>query len=135
MLVIHAGHTNMKMKLMIVDDHDEMRNAIRALIAAPGDVVVECGSGDEAVAALADFTPDCVTVDVGMAGLCPFKTMRAIRDKYPAARVVCVTGHDQPDYRRAALDAGASGYVAKNNLADLYLLVATKRLLTLRPKN
>ncbi len=123
----------MKMKLMIVDDHDGMRTNIRALIAAPGDTVLECGSGDEAVKAVADFKPDCVTVDVNMPGLCAFETMRAIRDAHPSARVVCVTSHDQPDYRRAAFDAGASGYVAKENLSDLYLLVATKRLLT-RPR-
>jgi DNA-binding NarL/FixJ family response regulator len=118
------------MKLMIVDDHDGMRTTIRALIAAPGDTVVECGSGDEAVKALGDFKPDCVTVDVNMPGLCAFQTMRTIRETYPGARVVCVTGHDQPDYRKAAFAAGAAGYVAKDNLSDLYLLVATKRLIT-----
>lgn len=120
----------MKMKLMIVDDHDGVRSSIRALIAAPGDTVVECGSGDEALQALNDFKPDCVTVDVSLPGRCAFETMRAIRDAHPAARVVCVTGHDQPDYRRRAFEAGASGYVARENLSDLYLLVATKRLLT-----
>jgi len=122
-----------KMKLMIVDDHAGMRTNIKALISAPGDTVVECGSGDEALKALAEFQPDCVTVDVNMPGLCAFKTMRAIHEAHPAARVVCVTSHDQPDYRLAAFEAGASGYVAKENLSDLYLLVATKRLLT-RPK-
>ncbi len=125
----------MNMKLMIIDDHEGMRNSIRALISAPGDTVVECASGDEALETLGtlnDFKPDCVTVDVNMPGLCAFKTMRAIRDAHPAARVVCVTSHDQPDYRRAALDAGASGYVAKDNLSDLYLLVATKRLTRMR---
>ena len=40
------------MKLMIIDDHDGMRSTIRALIAAPGDTVVECGSGDEAILAI-----------------------------------------------------------------------------------
>ncbi len=83
--------------------------------------------------AVANFKPDCVTVDVNMPGLCAFETMRAIRDAHPSARVVCVTSHDQPDYRRAAVDARASGYLAKENLSDLYLLVATKRLLT-RPR-
>lgn len=115
---------------MIVDDHDGMRSTIRQLIAAPGDNVVECVSGDEALQALVEFKPDCVTVDVSMPGLCAFKTMRAIREAHPAARVICVTSHDQPDYRRAAYDAGASGFVVKDNLSDLYLLVATKRLLS-----
>ncbi len=118
----------MAMKLMIIDDHGGMRTTIRKLIAAPGDSVVECGSGDEALKALGEFKPDCVTVDVSMPGLCAFKTMRLIRETHPATRVICVSSHDLPDYRRAALDAGASGYVVKDDLSDLYLLVATKRL-------
>jgi len=120
----------MTMKLMIIDDHDGMRSTIRQLISAPGDNVVECVSGDEALQQLANFKPDCVTVDVSLPGLCAFKTMRAIRETYPPARIICVTSHDQPDYRQAAFDAGASGFVVKDNLSDLYLLVATKRLLS-----
>jgi DNA-binding NarL/FixJ family response regulator len=117
------------MNLMIVDDHAGMRSTIRQLISSAGDQVVECGCGDEALQNLETFRPDCVTVDVSMPGMCAFKTMRTIRERYPSARVICVTSHDLPEYRRAAYDAGASGFVLKDSLADLYLLVATKRLL------
>jgi len=120
----------MGMKLMIVDDHEGMRNMIRQLIAAPGDTVLECNSADQAVEAVASFKPDCVTMDISMPGLCAFKATRGIRQAYPPARVVFVSSHDQPDYRRAAQEAGAVGYVMKENLSDLYLFVATKRLLT-----
>lgn len=115
---------------MIVDDHEGMRNMIRQLIAAPGDTVLECNSADQAVEAVASFKPDCVTMDISMPGLCAFKATRGIRQAYPPARVVFVSSHDQPDYRRAAQEAGAVGYVMKENLSDLYLFVATKRLLT-----
>ncbi len=117
------------MKLMIVDDHAGMRTTIRQLIAAPGDTVLECGSGDDALTAFNGFKADCVTVDVSMPGHCAFKTIRSIRNTHPGTRVICVTSHDLPDYRRAAYEAGASGFVLKDNLSDLYLLVATKRLL------
>jgi DNA-binding NarL/FixJ family response regulator len=120
----------MAMKLMIVDDHDGMRQMIRQLIAAPGDAVVECNSGDEAVQQAAEFKPDCVTMDISMPGLCAFEAVRGIRAAYPPSRVIFVTSHDQPGYRRAAQEAGAVGYVMKENLPELYLLVATKRLLT-----
>jgi DNA-binding NarL/FixJ family response regulator len=120
----------MAMKLMIVDDHEGMRSMIRQLIAAPGDAVVECGSGDEALRALGDFRPDCVTMDISMPGLCAFKAARSIREAHPSARVIFVSSHDQSDYRRAAQEVGAVGYVMKDNLSELYLLVATKRLLT-----
>lgn len=119
----------MAMKLMIVDDHDGMRNTIRHLIATTGDTVVECGSADEALQKLTEFKPDCVTMDVSMPGRCAFETMRTIRATHPDVRVVCVTSHDLPEYRRAAFDSGATGFVVKDNLTDLYLLVATKRLL------
>jgi two-component system response regulator DesR len=120
----------MSMKLMIVDDHGGMRTTIRHLIVAPGDQVLECASADEALSKLGDFKPDCVTMDISMPGECAFKAMRAIREAHPPVRMICVTSHDQPDYRRAALEAGATGFVLKDNLADLYLLVATKRLLS-----
>lgn len=120
----------MSMKLMIVDDHDGMRTTIRQLISSAGDQVIECASADEALLKLEDFKPDCVTMDVSMPGICAFKAMRAIRESHPPVRMICVTSHDQPDFRRAAFDAGASGFVVKDNLSDLYLLVATKRLLS-----
>ncbi len=115
---------------MIVDDHEGMRSMIRQLIVAPGDSVVECASGDEALRALGEFKPDCVTMDVSMPGLCAFQTTRNIRTAHPSARVIFVSSHDQPDYRRAAHEAGAVGYVVKEKLSELYLFVATKRLLT-----
>ena len=120
----------MPIKLMIVDDHVGMRDMIRQLIAAPGDSILECSSGDEALRAAGEFKPDCVTMDISMPGLSAFETTRRIRSLHPTARVIFVSSHDQPDYRRAAQEAGATGYVMKENLSELYLFVATKRLLT-----
>lgn len=120
----------MPIKLMIVDDHAGMRDMIRQLIAAPGDSVVECGSGDEALLSAADFKPDCVTMDISMPGVSAFEATRQIRAMHPTARVIFVSSYDQPDYRKAAQEAGAAGYVMKENLSELYLFVATKRLLT-----
>ena len=120
----------MGMRLMIVDDHDGMRNMIRQLIAAPGDSVLEFGTAEEALRVAGEFKPDCVTMDVSMPGMDAFNAARGLRAAYPPARVIFVSSHDQPDYRRAAQECGAVGYVMKDNLSELYLLVATKRLLT-----
>jgi len=116
------------MKLMIVDDHAGMRELIRRLIAAPGDTVIECSSGDEALQAAAQFKPDCVTMDISMPGICAFKAAQGVRVAHPSARVIFVTSHDHPDYRRAALEAGAAGFVMKDKLPELYSFVAAKRL-------
>jgi DNA-binding NarL/FixJ family response regulator len=44
--------------------------------------------------------------------------------------VIFVSSHDQPDYRRAAQEAGAAGYVVKDNLSELYSFIAAKRFAT-----
>jgi len=118
------------MKLMIVDDHEGVRSMIRKLVVAPGDSVVECTSGDEALKAAAEFKPDCVTMDVHMPGLCAFKTTVGIRATHPPARVIFVSSHDDSNYRRAAREAGAVGYVLKEDLSELYLFIAAKRLVS-----
>jgi DNA-binding NarL/FixJ family response regulator len=124
----------MAMKLMIIDDHDGMRNMIRQLIAAPGDSILECNSGNDAVQMAGEFKPDCVTMDVNMAGLCAFKATRSIREAHPQARVIFVSSHDQPNCRQAAQEAGAVAYVMKENLSELYLYVATKRMMTAKAR-
>lgn len=124
----------MAMKLMIVDDHEGMRRMIRHLISASGDAVLECDSGDAALRAAGDFKPDYVTMDINMAGLGAFEATRGIRTAYPSACVIFVSSHDQPDYRRMAQEAGASSYVLKEDLSELYLYVAARRLHA-RPKD
>ena len=66
------------MKLMIVDDHAGVRQMIRQMVAASGDIVQECSSGDEAVQVAAEFRPDLVTMDVRMPGLSGLEATRAI---------------------------------------------------------
>jgi PAS domain S-box-containing protein len=115
--------TENDMRLMIVDDHAGVRKMIRQLVAAPGDTLVECSSGDEAVTLARDFKPDVVTMDVRMPGKCGFEAARAIRRLHPASRVVMVSSYDQPFLRQTAVDVGAAGYVLKDNLAELRHLI------------
>src|SRR6185503_19888914 len=66
------------MKLMIVDDNAGMWQSIRQAVAAPGDVVCECASGDGAVRTVLQFKLDAVTMDVRMPGTSGFDAARAI---------------------------------------------------------
>ncbi|MFO1478459.1 MAG: response regulator [Verrucomicrobiota bacterium] len=107
------------MKLMIVDDHAGVRDMIRQLASKPGDALCECSSGDEAVRVAPEFKPDFVTMDIRMPGMCSFTAARMIRQAHPDAQIVIVSSYDQPDLRRAAEEAGALGYVVKENLSVL----------------
>lgn len=109
-------------RMLIVDDHALAREGLRAILEAAGyEVVGEADSGERALELTAEHRPDLVLLDIrlgeGMDGLETASRLRALRAE---TRVLMVTLHDMPEYVRAALAAGASGYVLKDSsLSDI----------------
>ena len=101
-----------------------MRALIRNLVEESGPVVYECADGESAVALYDRVRPDWVLMDLKMAGMGGLAATRAIRRSHPTARVVIVTELTDELSRAAAADAGASGFVPKQNLLDLPALLA-----------
>ena len=89
------------------------------------DVVAEAADGDEAVRKAAEARPDVVLIDLSMPGTGGIRAIERLRQECPASRVLVLTMHDVPAYLRAALAAGASGYVVKS-AADSELLSAIR---------
>jgi CheY-like chemotaxis protein len=110
--------------VMIVDDSDEIRRMLRAVVSEVADPIYECRDGDEACTAYAAHRPDWVLMDVSMAQMDGLTATRHIVQSFPSARIVIVTQYDDVRFRHAARDAGACGYVLKNDL------FAVRRLLT-----
>ena len=103
-------------RILIVDDHALAREGLRALLVTGGyDVVGEATSGEDAVELARSQSPDLVLLDIrlgqGMDGLEVAARLRADRADL---KILMVTLHDMPEYVRAALTAGASGYVLKD---------------------
>jgi CheY-like chemotaxis protein len=112
----------MNMKLLIVEDNPQMRRMIRAVVTDLAEAVTECGDGEEAVAAYAaqQFTgADRVLMDLQMPGVGGLEATRRIRRDFPDANIIIVTQYDDPHWRAAATQAGACGYVLKENLLEL----------------
>jgi CheY-like chemotaxis protein len=112
----------MNMKLLIVEDNPQMRQMISAVVADLAESVTECGDGEEAVAAYAaqQFSrDDRVLMDLQMPGIGGLEATRGIRRDFPDANIIIVTQHDDPHWRAAATDAGACGYVLKDDLLEL----------------
>jgi CheY-like chemotaxis protein len=105
--------------VMIVDDNDEIRRMLRAVVADIADPIHECHDGSEACAAYARHRPDCVLMDVSMATMDGMTATRQIVKAFPAARIVIVTQYDDVRLREAAREAGASGYVVKDDLLEV----------------
>lgn len=89
----------------------------------PGLTVEECASGNDALARVRDFRPHWVTMDIQMPGLNGFDTTRAIKEAHPEARVMIVTSFNDPHFRKLADSAGASGFILKENLLALRLML------------
>lgn len=107
-------------RLLVADDQALVRGALAALLDLEGDleVIAFAATGEEAVAQAAQHAPDVCLMDVQMPGLDGIEATRRVREVSPDTRVLIVTTFARPGYLRAALDAGASGFVVKDTPAE-----------------
>ena len=102
-------------RVMIVDDHPIVREGLSAVLHPLADmcVVAETGSGEEAVAAFREHQPDVTLMDLRMPQMDGLEAIQAIREEYPAARILILTTYDGDENIYRALKAGAKGYLLK----------------------
>ncbi len=103
------------LRVMLVDDHEIVRDGIRAMLDAEDDIVVtaEAGTVREAVDEAARTRPDVVVMDVRLADGSGIEATREIRADHPATRVLMLTSFADDEALFASIMAGASGYVLK----------------------
>ena len=109
--------------ILIVEDNPQMRRTLRELLGDLTTACYECSDGQAAVAAYQQYRPDLVLMDLNMAGMDGLAATAAICAAEPAARVLIVTNYDDPALREAARQAGACGFVPKENLLELRTLI------------
>ena len=117
----------MEMKLLVVDDDRRVRKMIASLAAEPMDEVIECSDGSEAYFAYAQNLPDWVLMDLMMPDLDGIAATRQIVSSYPHAKVIIVTSHESSAMRERARNAGACGYVLKENLSELREIITANQ--------
>jgi DNA-binding NarL/FixJ family response regulator len=114
------------MTLLIVDDNAQFRDLIKMVVADLADEVSECADGDEAVATYGARRHDWVLMDLQMARVGGLEATRRLVAADRTARVLIVTDYDDVHWRAAASDAGACGYVLKENLLDIRHLLESE---------
>ena len=106
-------------RVLLADDHRILREGIRALIEDQEDMQVagEAEDGLETVKKVAKLQPDVVVMDIAMPLLNGLEATRQIRRDFPQVKVLILTMHDNEEYIRQVLAAGALGYVLKDAAA------------------
>ena len=103
-------------RLLIVDDHDLYRRGMQAILGLEPDlhIVAEADCTEQAVATVLDIDPDVVLLDLRLRIESGFDVCAAIKEASASTRVVFLTASDDPADLFAALKAGASGYLLKD---------------------
>jgi NarL family two-component system response regulator LiaR len=135
--------------ILIVDDHEVVRNGIRAYLETlpKFNVVGEAASGEEAIKMAGELIPDVVLMDLVMPGMDGIETTREVKKISPRTQIVVLTSYHEDEQIFPALKAGAISYVLKDMKMDklaeaiqsaihgevtLHPLVATRVLRNLR---
>jgi DNA-binding NarL/FixJ family response regulator len=116
-------------RVLLADDHDMVREALRRVIDSRPDLVViaEARDGREAVQLVKQHRPDVAVIDLWMPGLSGEEATRQIVDSRCGTKVLVLSMHEDWARVRAALQAGALGYVVKS-AASSELLEAIQSL-------
>ncbi|XNN88784.1 response regulator transcription factor [Curtobacterium flaccumfaciens] len=108
------------MRVLLVDDHALVRSGLRAVLGTTDDceVVGEAATGEAAVSLVPTLQPDVVVMDLSMPGAGGVEATRQVRALLPSVRVLVVTTFSDDHRVRAALAAGATGYLLKDAAPD-----------------
>jgi DNA-binding NarL/FixJ family response regulator len=106
----------MSIRILLVDDHQMMRDGLRAILDLEDalDVVGEAGNGYEALELAETLRPDVVVMDIGMKDLNGIEATRQIRAQSPQAKVIALSTYSDESYVLGMFEAGATGYVLKD---------------------
>lgn len=115
-----------KKNILIVDDNPAARLMTRIYLEDIANEIRECEDGIDAFLAYADFLPDWVLMDWEMKQLDGLSAAREIILGFPEAKIIMFTNFDDDDLRAAANEAGVCGFVSKDDLSSLRLLLTRK---------
>lgn len=113
------------LRILIVDDQARTRASLRALLGMqlPLEEVHEAGDGVEALGKVERYGPNLVLMDVRMPGMDGIEATRVIKLRAPGTKVIVLSLY--PEYRQAALLAGADAFVGKGEPPEQLLAVLT----------
>jgi len=115
--------------VLIVDDHPIVRAGCCQLIQQiPSIKVIEAETGEEGYKLFQESYPDMVLLDITLPGIGGLEVLRKMRANRENAKILMFSMHEDPVFASRAMQAGAKGYITKNNAAD-HLVEAVEKVL------
>lgn len=113
----------MTIRVLLVDDHAILREALRMMLAQENDIEVvgEAADGETALDLAARTDPDVIVMDVAMPSLSGTETTRRLLRRNPKAKVLALTAYSDKRFVTEMMNAGALGYVTKVAASDKLL--------------
>jgi len=110
-------------RVLIADDHSIVRDGLKRILAASGDLEVagEAASGEAALALVKANDYDVAMLDLSMPGLSGIDLIKRLKLEKPKLRILVLSMHGEQQYAARALKAGAAGYLNKDSASSLLL--------------
>src|SRR6266516_5467306 len=108
-----------KIRVLLADDHTVVRQGLRALLAAEGDIEIvgEAENGRQAIQLVKKFLPDVAVIDIAMPVLNGLEATRQITRSVPTTKVLILSSYSDDEYVQQLTEAGAAGYLLKQTAA------------------
>ena len=115
--------TGKSLRIILIDDHAVVRTGYKLLLENESDieVVAELESGEQANQQARELNPDVIVMDLSMPGMGGLEAIRRIKAKNPEIKILVFTMHDNVSFVEHAMEAGASGYITKNNAPNILI--------------
>ena len=113
-------------RVLIADDHTILREGLRSLLEAESnlEVIATVDNGRDAVRSVGLLKPDLVLMDLAMPQMDGMSAIRELKQRTSTTRILVLTMHKTEEHIRAALQAGASGYLLKDaSRAELLMAI------------
>lgn len=112
------------MKILIVEDNPAMREMLCTFIGKLCERIIECTDGCDALEAYREHLPDWVLMDWEMKQMDGITAAKQIIGQFPDAHICMVTSYNDVELQTAAINAGAAGFVVKDDLSKLRKVLA-----------
>lgn len=107
--------------ILLVEDHKLVAQVLSNILRQRGgyDVVAVLRSGEEALSLLSGFQVDLILVDVSLPGMSGIDFVQMVRERHPDVPCLMISGHAASRYVNKSLEAGARGYVLKDDMEGI----------------